>query len=235
MRWTNDFIQPDGGDFDYVTKVRASLRLPKASKKLKLLFEGEQEESIEDAVPANEEDVKTDIGILYELLRSPRANINLKLNLSPKLSLRYRYAYPFTDTFLTRFTQVLFRADGDYGSETRLELEKRMNENVLLRWTNIIEDIHSVSGATRTSALVLFQKLSDISALSYESSVIEQTIPETYNTNARIGIRYRRNFYRKWLFYELAPEVTWPREFITDERQQIAAFLFRLEINFINM
>ena len=235
LRWTNDFIQTEGGFYEYVTTLRASLRLPKASKKLKLIFEGAQEGSIEDVLPASEADAKTDIGLLYELFQSPRSNLNLKLNLSPKLSLRYRYAYPVSDSVVTRFTQDFFEADDDYGFESRLDLDTRLSDPLLLRWTNIVEDTHLIAGNKWTSALVLFQKLSSISALSYESSVTGLTIPETYNTNARIAVRYRRNFYRKWLFYELVPEVTWPKELITDERQQVAAFTFRLEVNFINM
>ena len=235
VRWTNDFIQTEGTGFEYVTKVRASIKLPKASERLKLVFEGEQEGAIEDVIPATEEDVKTDVGLLYELFQSQRSNINIKINLSPEISLRYRYAYPFTETLLTRFTQTFYQTDEDIGNQSRLDLEKRMNENLLLRWTNITEDSQLIAGAERTSALVLFQKLSKISALSYESSVTSRTIPEAYNTNARLAIRYRRNFYKKWLFYELVPEVTWPREFIADERIQVGAFMFRLEINFINM
>lgn len=235
VRWTNDYIQTEGGSFEYVTKVRASLRLPKASKSLKLVFEGEQEGSIEDIVPSNEEDVKTDVGLLFEFFESPRANLNIKLNLSPELSLRYRYRYPFSDTLSARFTQVFFKTDLDAGEQGRLDIEKRMSEDFLLRWTTVSENTDLIAGDQRTTALVLFQKLNKISALSYESSVTATTVPDNYNTNARLAVRYRRNFYRKWLFYELVPELTWPKALITDERQQVAAFTFRLEINFINM
>ena len=235
VRWTNDFIQTEGTGFEYVTKIRASLKLPKATDRLKLVFEGEQEGAIEDVIPSNEEEVKTDIGLLFALLQSQRTNLNLKVNLSLEIALRYRYVYPFTETFLTRFTQTFYQTDDDAGSQSRLDMEKRLNEELLLRWTNITEDSQLVAGAEQTSALVLFQKLSNISALSYESSVTARTIPETYNTNARLAVRYRRNFYRKWLFYELVPEITWPREFVIDERKQVGAFMFRLEINFINM
>ena len=31
-------------------------------------------------------------------------------------------------------------------------------------------------------------------------------------TNYRLLTRYRRNFLRSWLFYELVPEISWPRK-----------------------
>lgn len=235
VRWSNDFIQTKDGGFEYVTKVRASLYLPKAKNSLKLVFEGEQESSFEDVVPTTENDIKTNVAVLFEFLKTQRSNLSFKLRLSPKLSARYRYAYPFSDTFITRFTQSAYIADGDSGTQTRLDMEKRLNDDLLLRWTNTSAESELIDGSRRTTALVLFQKLSAKSALSYESSITARTVPETYNDNARIALRYRQNFYRKWLFYELVPEVTWPREFISDERKQVVAFTFRLEVNFINM
>jgi len=235
VRWINDFVQTEGGDLEYVTKVRANVRLPKASNKLKLVFEGEQEDSIEEIASVSDEEVKTDVGLLYELFQSPRSNLNLKLNLSPRLTLRYRYAYAFSERFLTRFTQDFFKSDEEAGAKSRLDLENRFSDNLLLRWSNSSEESNLIDGIQWLSALVLYQRLSEVDALSYESSVSGVTEPETFHSNERIAIRYRRNFYRKWLFYELVPEITWPKLLITDQRQRVSLFTFRLEIKFNNM
>ena len=232
VRWINDFVQTEGGQYNYVTKIRANLRLPKATKKLKLIIEGEQEESVDDVISVNEDDVKTNVGLLYELLQSQRSNLNLKLNLSPKIALRYRYTYPFSEYFLSRFTQDYFKSDDDGGSESRLDLENRFNDRFLLRWSNIYQDTELIDGIQWTYSLVLYQRLSDVNALSYESSVSVLTEPEWFHSNERLAIRYRQSFYRKWLFYELVPEITWPKVLPTDQRQQVALFTFRLEIKF---
>ena len=49
-----------------------------------------------------------------------------------------------------------------------------------------------------------------------------------------------KNFHRKWLFYEIAPELTWPvtldeeRLEITENRRSKWLIFFRLEVHFGN-
>ena len=82
------------------------------------------------------------------------------------------------------------------------------------------------------TSLVLFHRINEKSALSYESSINGITKPYALTTDYRLGIRYRRNIYRKWLFYEIAPQVTWPKLSSTDERHSVFAATFRLEVFF---
>ena len=233
-RWRNDFIKTEGQGYDYITTFKAKFRLPKAKKKLNLIFEGEEEESVEDIVPSNREEAKADLGLLYELTESERANLSLRIKLSPSATIRYRYTLPVSETFLTRFTEELFRRDGAYGHSTRIDFEKKISENFALRQSSAGKRAENIDGTNWDMSLTLFQRLSDVSALSYESSAVGVTEPENYVTNSRLAIRYRRNFFRKWLFYELVPAVNWPRLLATDERKQVWDFMFRLEVNFIN-
>ena len=49
--------------------------------------------------------------------------------------------------------------------------------------------------------------------------------------NYRLLARYRSNLFRNWLFYELEPEIFWPRE--TDGSYPAnLAFTFRIEVVF---
>jgi len=58
--------------------------------------------------------------------------------------------------------------------------------------------------------------------------------------NYRLGVRFRKNFHREWLFYEIAPEITWPltldeqRLMIEKERRSKWLLFFRLEAHFGN-
>jgi hypothetical protein len=235
VRWRHDYVNTEGQGFDYVTTLTARFKLPKAKKRLNLIFEGEQEETVEGIVPSNREEAKADLGLLYELRKSKRANLSLRIKLSPSVTVRYRYAYPITRTFLTRFTEELFRRDSAYGHSTRIDFEKTLSKDFVLRQSNAGTRAENIDGTNWEETLVLFQHLSDVSALSYESSAVGVTEPDNYVTNSRLGVRYRRNFFRKWLFYELVPAVNFPRPLLTDERKQVWEFMFRLEINFINL
>lgn len=235
LRWQNDFTEDEFGVSTYTTRFRGSLKLPKASKKLRLVFEGDQEDSVEDIVPSNIEDSESQIGFLYEITQSPRANLSWKLSLSPSLTMRYRYSFPHSEQFTTRFTQQLFYKDSAFGASATVDFIYSFSEDLILRQANDLGRTEDDDASKWTTGLVLFQRLNEKSALSYESSYNGTTEPEVFATNARIGVRYRRQIYRKWLFFELAPEVTWPRELFTDKRKKTNALFFRLEVNFVNL
>ena len=235
VRWQNNFVLTKGGEWTYTSSIKASFKLPKTKKKLHIIFEGEEEEILRDVIPGDKEEVKGDLGLLYEITESERANFGVRIKLSPSILFRYRYQYPVSDSFTTRFTQEWYRRDNADGNTSRLDFEKKLYETLLLRQSNSVTHSEEFVGEEWQHSLVLYQRLTDKSALSYESSMARVTAPETYTTNVRLGVRYRKNFYRKWLFYEVAPAMNWPRALVTDERIAVWDILFRLEVNFVNL
>lgn len=235
IRWQNDYILTEGGVWQYVTNFHASFKLPHVKKSINLVFEGDEEDDLADITPGTSDEDNKNFGLLYEITKSERANFSVRVKLSPSISLRYRYTWPVTDTFKTRFTQELSRQDNADGTISRIDFEKRLDERFLLRQSNSVEHSESFDGKQWLSSLVLFQHLSDKSALSYESSAVGVTEPQRYTKNRRLGIRYRRNFYREWLFYEIAPAVNWSKPLATDDRDAAWEILFRLEVNFVNL
>lgn len=235
LRWQNDYIEDEFGVSKYTTKFRGSFKLPKASKKLRLVFEGDPEDSVSDIVPSNTEDSESNIGLLYEITRSPRASLSSKLSLSPSLTIRYRYSLPVSEHFTTSFTQQLFYKDSAFGASATVDFIYSFSEDLILRQANNLGRREDDDASKWFTGLTLLQRLNEKSALSYESSYNGTTEPEVFATNARIAVRYRRQIYRKWLFFEVAPEVTWPRELITDKRKKTSAVFLRLEVNFVNL
>ncbi|MCK5002338.1 MAG: hypothetical protein KAS57_04905 [Gammaproteobacteria bacterium] len=235
VRWQNDYVLTKGGTWAYLSNISASFKLPRTKKKLHIVFEGEEEESLRDVIPGDKEETKADLGLLYEITESERANFSVRVKLSPSILFRYRYQYPVSDSFSTRFTQEWYRRDNADGNTSRLDFEKKLYENFLLRQSNSVEHSESFDGEQWQHSLVLYQRLTDKSALSYESSMSRVTAPTTYVTNSRLGVRFRKNFYRKWLFYEIAPAYNWPRTLVSDERERTWEILFRLEVNFVNL
>ena len=234
VRWQHDYVLTEGGKWEYTSNIRASFKLPKAKKSINLIFEGEEEETLHDIVPANREEAKGDLGLLYEITESERAKFSVRIKLSPSITFRYRYRKPVSESFTAQFTQEWFRRDNADGTMSRLDFEKKIYDNFLLRQSNTVMHSESYDGKEWANSLVLYQHLSDKDALSYESSVNGVTKPDRYTKNTRIGVRYRKNFYRKWLFYEIAPAINWSKPLFKDERIPIWEILFRLEINFIN-
>ncbi|MCK4704564.1 MAG: hypothetical protein KAT90_03710, partial [Gammaproteobacteria bacterium] len=223
------------GIWEYTSNIRASFKLPKAKRSTNLIFESDEEETLHDIVPENEKEIKGSLGLLYELTESERAKFSVRVKLSPSITFRYRYRYPISETFTTKFTQEWSRRDNADGTLSRIDFEKNIYDNFLLRQSNSVMRSEKFEGKEWANSLVLYQHLTDKSAFSYESSVSGVTKPDRYTKNTRLGVRYRRNILRKWLFYEIAPAMNWSKPLITDERTADWEILFRLEINFVNL
>lgn len=235
LRWTSDYVLTEGGSWTYSSDVHASFELPKVKNKLHIIYEGEEDERLRDVAPAQQEPPKKNLGLLYGIAQSDRAKFSLRLKLSPSILFRYRYTWPVTDTFTTRFTQEFYRRDNLDGRISRIDFEQRISKVFYLRQSNAVMHSEGFKGEQRDSSLVLYQYLTEKSALSYESSTTMLTHPESYIKASRLGVRYRRNFLREWLFYEIVPAKNWSRPLPTDEREQSWEILFRLEVNFINI
>ena len=234
LRWQNDYYRIEGGRYNFGSKLRGSLKLPRASKRLRLVFEGEKDEPTERVVALAESN-ETEIGLLYRIKKTRRSRLNLKVSLSPAVTLRYRYLLPLSTSLSFGFTEEFFRRDNAYGASSLFEFVKNLDDGLVLRQSNLFTRTENFEGTNWGIGLTLFQQLNNRQALSYESSYAGVTHPSTFATSTRVGIRYRENFYRDWLFYEIAPEITWPRAMISDRREKIWAILFRLEMNFVNL
>ena len=79
--------------------------------------------------------------------------------------------------------------------------------------------------------LSMIRQLSPLSAITLTGGAYGNTSASAMVGNYKIFTRYRRNFLRSWLFYELEPEVSWPRN---DAGQYLAKFAFtaRIEVVF---
>ncbi len=240
IRWRNDFRLIESQGFEFKTRFNASVQLPKTTRKLKIVFESDERDDLEDIAPSTGEEVQDRLGLRYEFVKSANSNLNVRVNLRPSVTLRYRFTYPFSDRSLTRITQEIFRRKSVNGARTRLDFEKSFDLTNLLRWTNEATVKEDIDGAELITGLVFFQQVNDISALSYEASIRGITEPNTYASNYRLGLRYRLNFYRDWLFADLVPEVNFPkiRDEVSNtllERKTELAFMFRLEMFFDNL
>jgi len=113
----------------------------------------------------------------------------------------------------------------------QLDLERKITTFTLVRWGNNLSFIEGTPGVTWNTGISLFTQLTPKSAISYDTSIWGVNRPDWVIQNYRIGSVYRRNFFRPWLFFELAPEVTWPKE-ESGHRNSTYAFMATLEIQF---
>ncbi len=240
-RLTNEMRWSDSDGFSYRARVNASVRLPKASRRLRLVIAGENEEDPTRLLPRSAVDPSLDptrtqrqvnVGFRYYILESAKSNFSLSAYFTPKVQGRYRYAHPIGGASLWRFTQTAFWSGGDgFGETSLLDLERVLDERTLLRWSNAATVSEESDGTEWGSELSLFHQFTAKSGLLTSVGVAGVTDPNTRPTDYRIATRFRRNFYRPWLFYEVEPEVRWPRE-EDGSRDAVPAITLRLELDF---
>lgn len=234
VRWKNDFIYVEGKGFEFETRLNARVRIPKATRKLKLTFENEADDRVRDLFPDSTDDTKSTLGLRYDWIVKSRSSFNIKVTLHPGAQARYRYTYPFSDTTYGRFTQKIYQKEKDTGSTTSLDLDHTLSDDFVLRWTNFAKFETSFDGAELGTGLTLYQYLNDKQALVYEASLYGRTQPYRYLASQRLAVKFRHNVFRKWFFYEVIPEVNWKEEEY-EKREDETRLTLRLEVLFNNI
>ncbi|MCW8334031.1 hypothetical protein J4N42_16950 [Vibrio sp. SCSIO 43135] len=234
VRWYNDFSWVENEGYKFKTKLKARFHLPKVTRRLKVVFESDEESDVFDLFPQSSEDAESTLGLRYDWLSKGRSSFNFRVTARPSIEARYQYTYPFTIDTLARFTQKVYQRKRVTGESTQLDIDHSFSPEYLLRWTSFGTYEDDIKGWELGSGVTLYQHLSDTQAMSYQASTSGTNRPYHYITNTHLSVTYRQNIWRDWLFYELKPEYNWNKE-EDIERYEEAKFTLRLEITFHNI
>ncbi|MCP4321464.1 MAG: hypothetical protein GY787_06370 [Alteromonadales bacterium] len=230
IRWYNDFSWNESENVHYKTKLSARIHLPKVTQKLKLIFEPESEDSILNLFPNETTEPENSLGLQYDWITKERQSLSVKVTIRPRIELRYRYLYPLYESLLVRFTQKIYQRKKISGGAVLLDFDHSINSHFLLRWANFVtretEDLLELG-----SGLILYQYISATQALNYKASLTAQEKPEHYISNYHLSVTYRHNILRKWFYYEIIPELNWPKE-LDSIRDRESKITLRLEVLF---
>ncbi|HLE16818.1 MAG TPA: hypothetical protein VI728_00880 [Syntrophales bacterium] len=163
-----------------------------------------------------------------------RIDSGIRINIHPDAFIRMRYQYlkTFGEVYLIRFSEIaMWQAVEHFSNTSQVDLERKITTFTLARWGNNVTYIEDTPGVTWNTGISFFTQLTHRSAISYDTSMWGVNDPEWIIQNYRVGSQYRRNFYRPWLFFELEPEVTWPKD-ESGHRKSTYAFMATLEIQF---
>ncbi|MGB5444501.1 MAG: hypothetical protein WBM99_03255 [Psychromonas sp.] len=235
VRWYNDFIWQEGEGFSFVPNLNARLYLPKITKKLKLVFESENDDNEDRFFPDSDSDQpKNALGLSYDVSVKDRSSFIIKATIRPSIEGRFRYIYPLNSDTLWRFTQTIYQKENVTGEATHIDFDHSLNEKFLFRWANFSKLETDLDGFEFGSGFTLYHYISPTQALSYRANFTANNKPYYYINNTQLGVTYRHNILRNWFFYELIPEVNWPKEEYQERRKEVT-FTLRLEVMFKNI
>ncbi|MEW6444735.1 MAG: hypothetical protein ACOZAQ_02060 [Pseudomonadota bacterium] len=223
---------------EWLSQAYAKVPLPRLSRRLNLYVSGGAEDESLAADPKEslqKTERSTSLGVQYVLDDSARGRWSLIGSFDPSLKLRYRYLQPLGSDWYARYTQTFYwDEDKDTGAALRGDIERLLRPDTLLRFTLDGDYWDGEDGLRWTAGGALLQKLDARAALAYDLSVRGVSRPDWVIGQYRAGVRYRRNFFRSWMFYEIEPALRWSRDtHVVGDRMRFDPVIFmRLEFQF---
>lgn len=240
IRWRNDFTYDEEEYFKFKMSLKASVVLPGMNNRLRLTFEGDEDEDLRDIAPGSGDEAQNSLNLQIDFIKKTHSKFSASISLKPRIRFRYRYTYPIYDTITLRLTQEVQREKSVHSAKTRFDFEKLLDDSFLIRATTEGEISEEFDGVDWLQAFTLYHRINKKTSLSYEASVRGISKPLWQAIDYRLAVRFRKNFHRRWLFYEISPEMTWPitydenRLLIEQDRRSKWLLFFRIEAHFGN-
>jgi len=223
--------------------VGARLNVPRFNRKLKLVVSDEERDAkgtIDSQRFTDPETDETNIGLQYTLRDKNRLNTSVtagvKLGGGHAVDLfigpRVRKTWQL-DPWQLRFTErIRWYTDIGWESRTRLDLERILNNLWFFRGTFDVrarEDELSDKGLRYSIGPTLIQKIHSRAAIEYQWSTSLVTRPNHAVDETGLRIKFRRQIWRKWLFYEVNPQLVFRNN---DDFRATPGIEFRVEASF---
>jgi hypothetical protein len=236
-----DGVEPD-------LRFRAKVSLPRLDRRMSALVgRTDPDDVVEDApgadlhVPEAFRDTDDEwlLGLGYTPVRGLRRRLDLNAGVEIRSPVevfvqgRYRRQWFASERLLIRLRQTEFWHSQDrLGASTRLDVERLLSTNLLLRWRMGGTVAQRIEGVEWFGELVLFQRLADHQALAYRIAATGESDAELENDRYDLSVAYRRRFVRDWLFLELRPGATWRRPEEGAEGELSPAMGIAIELQF---
>ncbi len=252
LRWRNSFRADQVGKIKFGTTAGLNVTLSKISDRLRLVITGEDE--LEQRSPSLPADPGTpgfdrttsqdnrprlvNTELRYGLLRSSSiesfVGVGVRVVWPPEAFGRWRFQFTqqLNETMLSRIGETFFIKNAvGLGATTDFTLQQIIDPQTMVRWATTATASQEFEGLEWGSELSLNHQLSPISAVALTGGVYGNTITAAAIESYRLFARYRRQFLREWLYFELEPEVSWPRNG-AGRYPAFFAGTFRLEVVF---
>jgi len=224
-------------EHDYLFKARLSL--PKTQNRLRLVVEStvnpEEDENLVAGSTDEERNSSFSTSLQYIFKKSKywqvssQAGVRFVVPPDPFAKLRIRRLFTY-DQWIIRFVETLFitAAEG-FGESSVLEFEHPIAKKLHFRSRSDLTVSQEVEDIIFIKTFSVYQKLTERQYLVYSTGTdikVENSFPlQRYYLN----MRFRHNFYKKWAFYEVVPEINFKRE---NDFEMLPLIFFKIDIVF---
>lgn len=224
-------------DFEFKTRIRWKLHLPNIDKRLNLLISANDDEDFDIEKTAGnlnsrDDDSNLTASLQYFLLQTKSMNISTTAGLSTNYvyaGLRYRGKYDYGSWQGRLVSRLRYYTDDGWDSRIQYDIERQVSDTLLFRTTLDASWQEKENGIPHGVIFSLFHVIGIDRALHYEIGNYFDTRPSYGMIDIVFLLRYRQRFYRDWLVFEVAPQVSFPEEY---DREFNPGIIFKLEAEF---
>lgn len=215
-----------GGNPNFVLSGRAKLHLPAAEERLRIVLETNPDKNV-TGEPIQGQPVLLDkvvapesyaVAARYEKAKesiwhfSTDAGIKIQSGLTPFARMRGSYSVPLEQWRIKATETVFWFNTIGVGESTQLDLERLLSEPLLFRAGTNASWLREKHYFDLRQDLSVYHALSERTALLYQASAMAVTEPQLQATEYVLLLLYRYRLHRDWLFFELSPQLHYPKD-----------------------
>jgi hypothetical protein len=214
------------GEHKFVVSGRANVHLPIAEQKLHLVLETNPDKNAvvdpkqTQLQPQNEPATPQSFAAALRYVKEEAerwhmsADAGLKfqgLSTTPFVRSRASLAVPIEEWRVKLAETAFWFNTIGAGETTQLDFERTISEPVLFRSTSVATWLNDTQNFDLRQDFAIFHKLDERAALLYQASVIGVSKPVTQVTDYVVLIQYRYRLHQKWMFFDVSPQLHFPR------------------------
>lgn len=235
LRFSGLWDQRDG--FEPRFNLRARFALPALEDRARLILgHGDTEDMIDgttneavESLPGSFDTNRDDewlIGLGFnrsgDISRGLDVGVGVRITSPPDpyVNVTYRWAETWDNSWSFRSrARTFWQNRRGTGVTLDSDLNYAVNPTLILRWASNFGVEDRVEGLGWRNDIIAYQGLSNNRGLAYGVFAQGETAAEVELQNIGVDLRYRQRLAREWFFIELAIGVSWPREFVDEQRE----------------
>jgi hypothetical protein len=220
-----------------------NINLPHAEDSLKLFIGDEADADLNDKVP-DPKAGDASVGLKYfipDFVDGLETDFSVGITgINPFARVRFQYPFDFYDWRLRPIQEIQYSIEDEVEEETKMYFDRRISSTEMMRLLLKRESETQKEGQRYSAQISYFNTLAyqegfnNYITISGDSHYFENHpdyIPDGYEhsgiDNYRIGMVWKEQFFRKWLFYEIEPMVEWDRKYYFKEN-----YIFKATLEF---
>ena len=224
LRLRADTIFNEKGERSYQGDLKLKLRVPNTKKKFKFTLESDPNERPDEIFEQGENTpiavveekdyfagLQASIGQKDTWQFKPSIGLRLSSPIEPYFKLRIKRKYQFSKWSLhLNETPYWFDSSG-WGADSYLELNRKISDADLFRASTFARWTEDSNEFELSQTFSMFHTLSERRAISYFVGVYGKSEPTVYATHYLLGLTYRQNIHKDYLFIELLPQIKYEK------------------------